>query len=289
VHPGGSVLVTGARGFIGSHVVEALARRGAEPVALEGDYHTSADVERALREVEPVALVHAAWRIAGTSYDDPAHLDELGASLRLFTAAGTAGCERIVGIGTCFEYDASDGPTREDAPLVPRQVYGAAKAALFLAARAWADAAGTAFAWARLYHVFGPREAPHRLVPAVVNALLRGERVATTAGRQRRSFVHVEDAADAIAAITLAGARGPFNVGSADVTSVRDVVERLARLAGRPDLVDVGALEPRPGDPEVLWPDVSRLDEIVGWRPGRTLDQGLEETFAWWRASATAP
>jgi nucleoside-diphosphate-sugar epimerase len=278
----GTVLVTGTRGFVGSHVVEALARRGAEPVAFEGDYHDVAHVERALRTVAPSALVHSAWRVAGTSYDDPVHLDEMCASLRLFTAAGNAGCDRVVGIGTCFEYDLSNGPTLEDAPLVPRQVYGAAKAALFLAARAWADGAGTTFAWARLYHPYGPREAPYRLIPSVVNALLRGERVATTAGRQLRSFIHVEDAADAIAAITLADASGAFNIGVADVTSVRDVVDRLSQLAGRPDLVDVGALASRPGDPEVLWPAVSRLTEI-GWRPSRTLDQGLEETVAWWR------
>lgn len=278
--------MTGARGFIGSHVVEALERRGADAVAFEGDYHDAASIEEALRSVSPAALVHSAWRVAGTGYNDPVHLEELSASLRLFTAAEYAGCDRIVGIGTCLEYEVSSGPTPEDTPLSPSQVYGAAKAALFLAARAWAHSAGVAFGWARLYHVFGPREAPRRLVPSVVNALLLGERVATTAGQQLRSFVHVEDAADAIAAITLTGATGAFNVGSADVTSVREVVERLAQLAGRPDLVDVGTLESRPGEPEVLWSDVSRLTQVVGWRPARTLDQGLDETFGWWRAVA---
>jgi nucleoside-diphosphate-sugar epimerase len=154
--------------------------------------------------------------------------------------------------------------------------------------QAWAQDASVAFAWARLYHPYGPREAPQRLIPSVVNALLRGERVATTAGLQRRSFLHVEDVADAVAAIALSDATGPLNVGSADATSVREVVERLAQIVGRPDLLDIGALESRPGEPEVLWPDVRRLAEVVDWRPLKTLNEGLEQTVDWWRAEGGA-
>jgi nucleoside-diphosphate-sugar epimerase len=285
---GTRVLVTGARGFIGSPLVAALARRGAEAVAFAGDYHDPAAVLDALRTVEPAVVVHAAWRLPpGSGYLDAAvNVDELGASLRFFAAVHEAGCPRIVGIGTCLEYDVFDGPTREDAPLRPRSLYGATKAALFMTADAWARVAGVSFAWARLYHPFGPREAPQRLVPSVVNALLRGERVATTAGLQRRSFVYVEDAADAIAALALAHTGGAFNVGSADATTVREIVERLAQLVGRADLVDVGSLETRPGEPEVLWPDTRRLAHAVDWTP-RTLEEGLEATVAWWRARAS--
>lgn len=283
--------MTGAGGFIGSHVVTALERRGAEPSAFEGDYHDPAAVESAMRTVRPSGLVHSAWRLApGSHYlDDPAHVDELRASLQLFTSARQAGCTRIVGLGTCLEYDVSEEPSPEDTPLRPKSLYGAAKAALYTTSQAWAAAAGASFAWARLYYPYGPREAPHRLIPSVVNALLRGDRVATTAGLQRRSFLHVEDTADAIAAIALSDASGAFNVGAADVHSVRDVVERIARIVGRPDLVDVGRLEPRSGDPDVLWPDTRRLNDSVGWRPARTLDQGLEETVAWWRETQRSP
>jgi nucleoside-diphosphate-sugar epimerase len=284
---GPRVLVTGARGFVGSHLMSALERRGAEARPFEGDYHDPRAVEDALHSASPVTLVHAAWRIAaGSAYlHDPAHVEELRASLRLFTLAQQGGCARIVGIGTCLEYELSDEPLREDAPLGPDTLYGAAKAALFMTAQAWAQAAGLEFAWARLYHPYGPREAHQRLIPSVVTAMLRGERVATTPGTQRRSFLHVEDAADAIAAIALVDETGAFNVGSADATPVREVVERLAQIVGRPDLVDIGALEARPGEPEALWPDTHRLEHVVGWKPARTLDQGLEDTVAWWRAT----
>jgi nucleoside-diphosphate-sugar epimerase len=296
------VLVTGAAGFVGSHVVVALARRGAEPIALvrsgadvrkfaevqvvEADYHDLDAVGEAFSTVGPTTLVHSAWRLAPRNdyLNDPGNLEELASSLRLFRLACREGCSRVVGVGTCLEYEESDGPTREDTPLHPRTVYGAAKAALFLATESWALTAGVSFAWPRLYYPFGPGETSSRLVPTVVNALLRGERVATTAGGQRRSFLFVEDVADAIAAISLSDAEGAFNIGAGEVLPVRELVERLADAIGRPDLIDVGALPPRLGDPDVLWPDTTRLGSL-GWEPKRTLDEALEETIAWWRAN----
>lgn len=298
------VLVTGGAGFVGSRVVAALSACGAEPVALvrrgawpeadgnaevvEADFHDAATMGHALRRIQPSALVHAAWQLApGTAYlRDPANLAELSASLQLFALAEEHGCKRIVGIGTCLEYEPSDRPAPEGTPLRPQTLYGASKAALFIAAQAWAATAGVSFAWARLYFPFGPGEAPHRLIPSVVNALLRGERVATTAGLQRRSFLFVDDAADAVAAITLSGEEGAFNVGSDEALSVREVVARLAASIGQPDLLDIGALEQRPGEPDVLWADTTRLRTNLKWRPRKTLDEGLEETIAWWRTRA---
>ena len=299
-------LVTGAAGFIGSHVVAALREQGEEPVALvrpgadtrdlagvevvEADYADEAAARVALRSVAPSAVVHTAWRVApGSEYlHDPANIDHLRASLRLFPVAAEEGCRRIVGIGTCLEYGDSGTATAEDAPLRPTTLYGASKAALFTAADAWAGTIGLSFAWARLYYPFGPREAPHRLVPAVTNALLRGERIATTAGDQRRSFLYVEDVARAIAAIATSDTRGPVNVGAPEAIPIRELLERLARLLRRPDLLDVGALPARPGDPAVLCPDVAKLETVVGWRPRTGLDEGLERTVEWWRSRAGA-
>jgi nucleoside-diphosphate-sugar epimerase len=154
-----------------------------------------------------------------------------------------------------------------------------------MASNAWARGTKTTFAWGRLYFPFGPREAPWRLIPSVISALLKDERIATTAGRQRRSFVYVGDAADAIAALALSDADGAFNIGGATPIAVREIVERLAEAIGRPDLLDVGSREDRPGDPDVLWSDTTRLRTSVGWEPRTGLDEALELTIAWWKAS----
>ncbi len=282
------VLVTGARGFIGSHVVTALEARGAHVAELVRpvDYHDRDAVETVLREEAPSVLVHCAWRLAaGSAYlGDPANSGEVPASLQLFKLAQAAGCRRIVGVGTCLEYEESSGPVAEDAPLRPRTAYGASKAALFLAADAWTRTVGLSFSWARLYFPFGPREPPHRLVPTVVNGLLRGERVATTSGSQLRSFLFAADVGDAVATLALSDVAGAVNIGADGVIAVRELVERIGDLLGRQELLDIGGIPPRPDDPAVLWPDVNKLSSVVKWRPSRDLDTGLEETIAWWSA-----
>jgi nucleoside-diphosphate-sugar epimerase len=280
-----TVLVTGAAGFVGWHVVRALQQRGSEVVALRRedlDYRDAHAVEEVLRAAAPTSLVHAAWRLApGSAFlDDPGNCEEREASLRLFELARSAGCRRVVGLGTCLEYEFSDGPVAEDAPLRPLNTYASSKAELFAKGQA---ALGDSFTWARIYYPFGPREPSHRFVPSVVNSLLRGERIATTAGTQLRSFLHVEDAGNAIASLALADAAGAFNVGSPDAVPIRDAVERIAEAVGRPDLLDIGARPQRPGDPEVLWPDTTRLQTEVGWRQKWTLDEGIADAVAWWR------
>jgi nucleoside-diphosphate-sugar epimerase len=282
------VLVTGAGGFIGSHVVSALEARGVHVSALARptDYHDAQAVERVLRAESPSVLVHCAWRLApGSGYlADPANTEEVVASLRLFRLARAAGCTRIVGVGTCLEYAESNGPVAENAPLRPHTLYATSKATLFFAASAWAQEESVSFAWPRLYFPYGPGEPKHRLIPTVVNGLLRGEPVATTAGTQRRSYLFAPDVGDAIAAIAMSSVAGPINVGAEEVVEVREVVERIADLLGRRDLLDIGAFPARPGDPEVLWPDIRKLTSAVEWTPTRDLDAGLEETIAWWRA-----
>jgi nucleoside-diphosphate-sugar epimerase len=282
------VLVTGGHGFIGSHVVTALGTCDVSvaPLPRPVNYHDREAVDQVLRQLQPSILIHCAWHLAdGSAYlTDPGNDDEVAASLQLFRLAHAAGCRRVVGIGTCLEYEESPGRVREDAPLCPRTAYGASKAALFNATEAWAQEAGCSFSWARLYYPYGPREAAHRLVPTVVNGLLRGERVPTTAGEQRRSFLFAGDVADAIAAIALADVVGAVNVGADRVIAVRELVERIGTMLGRRGLLDIGAIPARLDDPDVLWPDVEKLTSIVKFRPSRDLETGLEETIAWWRA-----
>jgi nucleoside-diphosphate-sugar epimerase len=280
--------VTGAAGFIGSHVAAALKARGATVVPLVRplDYHDPQAVEALLERESAAMLVHCAWRLApGSTYlDDPANEDEVAASLQLFRLAADAGCRRVVGLGTCLEYAPSDRPVSEDEPLDPQSAYARSKVALYREAESWAGGAGIRFSWMRLYFPYGPGEAPHRLIPSVVNALLRGERIATTRGTQRRSFLHAADVGDAIAAVALGKVDGAVNIASADAVAVRSVVSRIGELTGRQNLIDVGALPGRRGDPEVLWADVGKLTSAVGWSPRRDLDAGLRDTIAWWRS-----
>jgi nucleoside-diphosphate-sugar epimerase len=99
-----------------------------------------------------------------------------------------------------------------------------------------------------------------------------------------RDFLHVADVGDAFAALLDSDVEGAVNIGSGEGVAVAEVVQRIAELAGRPDLVELGALEAPPDEPPLLVADVGRLHEEVGWRRFRSLDEGLRETVEWWRA-----
>jgi nucleoside-diphosphate-sugar epimerase len=101
--------------------------------------------------------------------------------------------------------------------------------------------------------------------------------------------LHVDDVAGAFAALVDGAVTGPVNVASGEGVAVRRIAELLAQAAGRPDLLDVGAVPSRPDDPPQIVGDAGRLREEVGWRPGFSLEEGLTQTVAWWRDRERTP
>ncbi len=284
------VLVTGATGFIGRHVEGALRERGHEAVAVSRanghDLLEPGAAERVIAEAEPTHLLHLAWFAEhGAFWTSPENLRWVEASLALLRAFRG---ERAVLAGTCAEYDWAHGFCSEGVtPLAPATLYGAAKHALHTVAAKHAEQAGFELAHGRIFFVHGPHEDPRRLVASVARALTRGEEAPTSEGTQRRDFLHAADLADAFAALVGArGVTGAVNVASGEPTTVREVVDEVARAAGRPELLRVGAVPMRPDDPPLLVADVRRLRDEVGWAPSRTLRAGIEETVSWWKEQA---
>jgi nucleoside-diphosphate-sugar epimerase len=298
------VLLTGAGGFVGSQVARALVADGANVFALLGPDEATSRIDdvadglrivrgdlcddttlEALARIEPEVCVSAAWYANPTDYlDSPRNVDLMAATLRLALKLAKSGCRRFVGVGTCFEYDTSLGYLSERTPIAPGRVYSACKAGTWLALEQIGRTTGMATAWARLFYLYGPAEDPRRLVPIVIQSLLEGREVATTPGEQVRDFLHVSDAATALAAIARSDVEGPVNVGSGVPVTVADIVGRLASITGRTGLLKLGALPYRAGDPMFVCADPHRLVRECGWAPRFTLQSGLEDAVAWWRA-----
>lgn len=280
------ILVTGATGFIGRHAVEPLRQAGHEVHAIgsrDCDLLDPAAAPPLLNELRPEVLLHLAWYAEpGAFWSSEENIGWVEASLRLLRAFAAAGGRRAVIAGTCAEYDWSYPRLSErDTPLAPSTLYGECKHALHRMAERWGR---LSVAWGRVFFLYGPGEHPARLVSSVASALARGEPAPCSSGEQVRDFLHVADVGRAFAALAASAVEGPVNVGSGERVSVRDVVTRLGELAGRPELVELGALPKRPDEPPELVADVRRLRDEVGFRPSLTLEEGLRGTLDWWRA-----
>jgi nucleoside-diphosphate-sugar epimerase len=298
------VLVTGASGFIGQGTLARLAQTGFEVHALtsrgarisalpeihweHADLHSAPSTERLVASIAPTHLLHLAWYAEpGLYWRSPENLRWIEASLRLLRLFSEHGGRRAVLAGSCAEYAWQSRTTcvEGQTPCNPATLYGASKHALRLVAERYAEEVGLSLAWGRVFFVFGPHEHPARLGGSVARALALGQPARCSHGEQRRDFLYSEDLADAFVALLASRVQGPVNLASGNPVRIRDVVHALADAAGRPELVQLGALPASPNEPEELLADVTRLRDSVGWTPPASLEQRAADTISWWRAN----
>jgi nucleoside-diphosphate-sugar epimerase len=223
--------------------------------------------------------IHAAWYL-GTDYlASPENVALLGASADLVSRVVQAGYRRFVGIGTCFEYDTRLGYLSEDSPTAPRHLYSSCKLALAEIAGKLCAGAGVSFAWARPFYVYGPTESPSRLVPRICRALRSGERARLSSGEQVRDYMHVEDLASAIVKVAMGDVEGAVNVASGVPVTIRALVETIAELCDRRDLLALGAEPARPDDPPFVCANVTKLRARTGFTPRFDVRSGLAHTL----------
>jgi nucleoside-diphosphate-sugar epimerase len=294
------VLVTGASGFIGRRTLAPLREAGAEVHALtrhapppdalpagvtwhRADLMDRAAVQALLTAVRPTDLLHLAW------YVDPAlyltsleNMPWVGATLDLFDAFGRHGGTRVVAAGTSAEYDPSRGPCVERAtPLAAATLYAACKRAVHEALAGWTRQTGTSAAWARVFFLHGPEEAPGRLVPQLVRAGLAGKPFALRYPDQTRDYMHVADTGAALAALLLSPVLGPVNIASGAGVTLAGLAREVGECLGAP--VALGPRDPGPDPVPSLVADISRLRDEVGFAPHYTLREGLRDTVSWWK------
>lgn len=264
------VLLTGATGFVGNAITQALVSRDVSiraivrgmrthPPGITEHVHTddmfeedAAFYSRALDGVD--AVIHAAWFVEHGAYvTSSKNLSALVGTLRFGQAAIEAGVKRFVGLGTCFEYDlTAPMPLTSASTLAPNTPYGAAKAAAYMAlSRAFAHAE-LSFAWARLFYLHGEGEDPRRFVASIKAQLSVGGPAKMSSGRQVRDYMHVADAGRRIAALCFDHTEGAVNICSGQPQSLAELALSIAAPLGQEHLLAIGSLPDRPGDPAVI-------------------------------------
>jgi nucleoside-diphosphate-sugar epimerase len=306
-----SVLVTGGAGFIGRHTIGYLLKRGfavhvlvhsarnqEEQRALQGggsqelfyhtaDLHDTDTVTPILREIRATHLLHFAWDARhGVFWNSSENLDWIVSSKLLVNAFIEAGGERIVGAGTCAEYDwgtSDQWLDEKTTPIKPFSLYGQCKYAFRKSLFTVAEHHKVSAAWGRIFFLFGPHEGPKRLVSSAILSLLRAQPFEASKGDQLRDFLHVDDVANAFVALLDSEVSGDINIASGQESSVAEVLTILGRLTGRPELIRLGAKPKQPNEPPRLVASVRRLREELGVTFSHSLEERLAETVEWWR------
>ena len=288
------VLLTGAAGFIGSHVARRLVAYGhtvaaiVRPIGqrnrlagiedtitfLEADL-SSADLHQIVETTAPEACIHLAWHVDPTRYltSVPDNLASLASSIRLLAVLDEARVSRIVLGGTCLEAGAG-GEAGSDT------IYAAAKTALHEIGTRLERAPS---ACAHIHHVFGPEEKESRMVPSIIRSCLEGRPVSVSTGEQVRDFLHVEDVASALVSVLESDETGQVDICSGEPTRLRQVFEVIGEATGRRDLIEIGGRPKQPNDLAAVVGDPGRL-HATGWSPRWTLTAGIADTVAFWRS-----
>jgi nucleoside-diphosphate-sugar epimerase len=241
-----------------------------------------------MAEIRPTHVLHLAWYVThGRFWSALDNVDWVAASLDLIRLFGESGGQRWVGAGTCAEYDWSIAGVcgENQTPLRPNTLYGLSKHTLRELQEGIAVHLGISMAWGRIFHLYGPGEAPQRLVPTVIRSLLAGDSVALTHGQQIRDYSHAQDVAKAFVSILTSDCVGPVNIGSGDSTTVRRVCETIADSVGRRELLNFDVVSPDPKEPLKLLPALDRL-HATGFAPDWSLRDGIASVVEWWRSRA---
>ena len=313
-------LVTGAQGFVGSWLAERLLDEGARVVTLlrdvEPDSRFNADgiadrcvlvraeltdydaITRALNEHGIRAVFHlAAQTIVGTANRSPLSTFEtnIRGTYTLLEACRGLGVvsdrvEQIVVASSDKAYGRHEQlPYREDFPLQPLYPYDVSKAATDMIARSYAATYEMPVAVTRLANIYGGGDPNRsRIIPDTILALQHGKRpVIRSDGSPERDYLYVEDAVDAYLAIAASldereNWGRAWNAGTGEPVSVRDVVERLIRIAGADVEPDVQGDGTPHGEIDRQFLDSSAIKRDLGWHPRWSLDDGLAATWRWY-------
>lgn len=293
-----TLIITGANGFIGSHLTRTALENGFKVVAV---MRQSADLTRirsllgnvdliecCFKDTETIEQIRSSeniktwiecgWQgVAGANRNDTAQISEnISRIVNNVEMASYLGCGTWIGLGSQAEYGNPNCKISETQLPAPTTIYGMAKLASCWAGMGMAKALGIRQVWLRIFSVYGPGDHEHWLIPYVIRKLLERQPIELTKGEQLWDYLYVEDAAKAILSCVVSeNAEGIYNLGCGSSVPLKEVVQKICEICKAKDAPQYGAIPYRPDQVMHLESDITRIMEDTGWVPTTSMENGL--------------
>ncbi len=278
-----SILVTGANGYIGSHVVTALIRRGHKVIACDMAFDNvpldavrlNADIFNPELDIydmagKPDALIHLAWR-NGFKHNAETHLSDLPLHIDFLSRMIASGLKRISVMGSMHEVGYFEGAIDASTPTNPQSFYGIAKNSLRQAMELIVRDKDVFFCWLRGFYITGDDERSNSILGKILIAEREGKELFPfTSGKNRYDYITVDGLAEQICAASLqSDYSGIINCCSGQPQSLGDIVEKFIADNGLKIKLQYGAFPDRPYDSPAIWGNADIINEIMKKDEGR--------------------
>ena len=302
------ILVTGATGFIGSHLIKKLVEEGAKVHILsrneelhrnlilkdldselklcKADLCDSASIKTCIDNVEPEKVFHLGAFVDLKRDFQTANecvQTNIQGTLNMLNALKDINCSSFIHLGTYEVYGFNPVPFREEQPVDPLSPYSISKVCSEYFCRFTNKIYNIPIVLLRLANVYGPNQKSERLIPYVIRCCIEKKEIKLTKGNQTRDYLYVEDAIEAIikSSHTKEAISEVINIGSGKEYKVKEVVQKILDLMGSSITPQYGGLKHRAYEPERWYCDITKAKKILGWEPHYSLDEGLEKTIRW--------
>jgi UDP-glucose 4-epimerase len=305
-----NIFITGATGFIGSHVLEIFSRsehkiaylvRPSSDIwrikhlqntphflPIEGSMDDVEALKPSLSSFNPNIFIHLAWNgINAKARQDISQFENYKQSLALYNLGKELNISHFIGLGSQAEYGLCANIIAENQPTLPNVNYGYAKLATFETLKNLAATDNIRFSWLRLFSAYGPKDGPEWLIPYITLSLLKGEIPKLTACEQVWDYIHASDCATAIQALALSDtAQGLFNLGSGTAQPLQQIVETIYNEIMPGTAAEMGQVPYRDGQVMHLEADITKLKSATNWKPQKSINEGIIETARWYKENA---
>lgn len=277
-----NIVITGATGFLGSHIVSEAKKNGHNILSLK---HSAIESSKPLLEAfAPDILVHCGWGGVSAADRNDAKLqaDNIAISKRIIELFPF---KQIIGLGSQDEYGNINSIVNENQPLHPISEYAKAKIAFCNHLRSYAEKNGISWQWLRIFNMYGTNQAPNWLIPSIIKKCITGEKsMQTTLGEQQYAYLFADDFAKAVVSMFgQDGKNGIFNISSSKPLPLRLIFEKIKELTKASIQFEFGAIPYRPNQSMMICGDSSKFTASFGGFEKTEFAEGLQMVIEEWK------